>query len=48
LNLVKKAAELHGGRISFLYTSHGFCVRLQIGSIPPSVVVADMGWRQKP
>ncbi|TWB58228.1 signal transduction histidine kinase [Rhizobium sp. ERR 922] len=47
LNLVKKAAELHGGRVSFLDTGHGFCVRLQIGSIPPSVVVADMGWRQQ-
>ncbi|NTJ67989.1 HAMP domain-containing histidine kinase [Agrobacterium rhizogenes] len=47
LNLVKKAAELHGGRVSFPDTGHGFCVRLQIGSIPPSIVVADMGWHQK-
>ncbi|MGY5803783.1 sensor histidine kinase [Rhizobium sp. LEGMi12c] len=47
LNLVKKAAELHGGRVSFLDIGHGFCVRLQIGSIPPSIVVADMGWQQK-
>lgn len=47
LNLVRKAAELHGGRVSFPDIDHGFCVRLQIGSIPPSVVVADMGWRQK-
>jgi len=48
LNLVKKAAELHGGRVSFADTSCGFCVSLQIGSISPSVVAADMGWRQKP
>ena len=48
LNLVRKAAELHGGRVSFPDTGRGFCVRLLIGSIPPSVVVADMGWRQKP
>ncbi len=48
LNLVRRAAELHGGRVLFPDTSHGFCIRLLIGSIPPSVVVADMGWRQKP
>ncbi|KAA1180168.1 HAMP domain-containing histidine kinase [Rhizobium tropici] len=45
LNLVKKAAEIHGGRVLFLDTGQGFCVRLEIGSIPPSVVVADKGWR---
>ncbi|MBB3569206.1 HAMP domain-containing sensor histidine kinase [Rhizobium sp. BK491] len=48
LNLVKKAAELHGGRVSFPDTGSGFCVRLQIGSIPPTVPVTDMGWRRKP
>jgi signal transduction histidine kinase len=47
LNLVKKAAELHGGSVSFPDSSHGFCVRLRICSIPPSVVVADMGWQRK-
>ncbi len=38
LNLVKRAAEIHGGRVLFLDTSEGFCVRLEIGSIAPSVV----------
>ncbi len=47
LNLVKKAAEIHGGRVLFLDTGQGFCVRLEIGSIPPTVVVADKGWRGK-
>ncbi|AYG69138.1 MULTISPECIES: HAMP domain-containing sensor histidine kinase [unclassified Rhizobium] len=47
LNLVKKAAEIHGGRVLFPDTGQGFCVRLEIGSIPPSVVVADKGWRGK-
>ncbi|MGG6894233.1 MULTISPECIES: sensor histidine kinase [Rhizobium] len=39
LNLVKRAAEIHGGRVSFFDTNHGFCVRLEIRSIAPSVVV---------
>ena len=47
LNLVKKADEIHGGRVLFLDTGQGFCVRLEIGSIPPTVVVADKGWRGK-
>ena len=44
LNLVKKAAEIHGGRVSFFDGGLGFCVRLEIGSIAPSVV-ADAGRR---
>ncbi|NLR97606.1 HAMP domain-containing histidine kinase [Rhizobium sp. P38BS-XIX] len=36
LNLVKKAAELHGGRVLFFDTSRGFCVRLEIRSIAPA------------
>ncbi|MBB3285371.1 hypothetical protein FHT91_000328 [Rhizobium sp. BK347] len=47
MNLVKKADEIHGGRVLFLDTGQGFCVRLEIGSIPPTVVVADKGWRGK-
>lgn len=44
LNLVKKAAEIHGGRVSFFDTSGGFCVRLEIGSIALSPM-ADAGRR---
>ncbi|NLS16630.1 HAMP domain-containing histidine kinase [Rhizobium sp. P40RR-XXII] len=47
LNLVKKAAEIHSGRVLFPDAGQGFCVRLEIGSIPPSVVAADRGWRGK-
>ncbi|ENN88643.1 Sensor protein qseC [Rhizobium freirei PRF 81] len=38
LNLVKRAAEIHGGSVSFSDTNQGFCVRLEIRSIAPSVV----------
>ncbi|WP_332305400.1 sensor histidine kinase [Rhizobium sp. GR12] len=34
LNLIQKAAELHCGRVSFLDLNPGFCVRLEIRSIP--------------
>ncbi|MBB6485727.1 HAMP domain-containing sensor histidine kinase [Rhizobium lusitanum] len=38
LNLVKRAAEIHGGRVLFFDTTAGFCVRLEIGSIAPSLI----------
>lgn len=47
LNLVKKAAEIHGGRVAFFDTNPGFCVRLEIRSIPPTVVAADRGLAAK-
>jgi signal transduction histidine kinase len=40
LNLVKKAAEIHGGKVSFFDTNRGFCVRLEIRSIAPSPAAA--------
>ncbi|OCI93854.1 two-component sensor histidine kinase [Rhizobium sp. AC27/96] len=44
LNLVKKAAEIHGGKVSFFDTASGFCVRLEIRSIASSVA-KDQGGR---
>ncbi|MGV1759834.1 sensor histidine kinase [Rhizobium sp. A22-96] len=44
LNLVKKAAEIHGGKVSFFDTNQGFCVRLEIRSIASSVA-KDQGGR---
>jgi len=35
LNLVQKAAELHGGRVLFLDLDPGFCVRLEVRSVTP-------------
>ncbi len=35
LNLVQKAAELHGGRVLFLDLDPGFCVRVEIRSVTP-------------
>ena len=41
LNLVQKAAEIHGGRVVFLDLNPGFCVRLEIRSVASKDAAAD-------
>ncbi len=40
LNLVQKAAEIHGGKVSFFDLKPGFCVRLQIRSVAERTVAS--------